>query len=120
MSGIRRLDCQFGKHHFKQKQVGRVHLQGTRQIAYIVVCSITDFQLSKEGTSLGPRKMKEKKKEKLQEHYQVLNTNQHVNTKVKYHVLLPDEEGHHAFHQTHGAASYAQRVHLKLIEKIII
>ena len=38
--------------------------------------------------------------------------------KVKYYVLLPDEEAHHAFPQTHGAASYAQRVHPKLIEKI--
>ena len=33
-------------------------------------------------------------------------------------MLLPDEEAHHAFHQTHGAASYAQRVHPKLIEKM--
>ena len=37
---------------------------------------------------------------------------------MKYHVLLPTEEAHHAFHQTHEAASYAQRVHPKLIERI--
>ena len=79
-----------------------VNFQGTRKIggkAHIAVHSITvynDFQLNKEETNLGSRKMKEKKKEKLQEHYQVLNKNQHVNTKIKYYVLLPDEEAHHA------------------------
>ena len=76
----------------------------------------SDFQLSQEEESLGPRKLKEKKKEKLQELYQVLK--ELINTKVMYHVLLPDEEAHHAFRQTHGAASYAQRVHPKFIEKI--
>ena len=35
-----------------------------------------------------------------------------------YHVLFPDEEAHHAFHQTHSAPSYAQRAHPKLIERI--
>ena len=127
VSEVRRLDCQFGKHYFKQKQEGvssRVHLQGTRKIgckAHIVVRSImvySDFQLSRDEASLGPRKLKEKKKEKLQELYQVLNNKKPINTKVMYHVLLPNEEAHHAFHQTHGAASYAQRVHPKLIEKI--
>ena len=97
MSEIRRLDCQFGKHYFKQKQEGnssRVHLQGTRKIgckAHIVVRTIavySEFQLSQEEMSLGPRKLKEKKKEKLQELYQVLNNNGNVNTKVMYHVLL--------------------------------
>ena len=67
-SEIRQLDCQFGKHYFKQKQGGvssYVHLQGTRKIgckAHIVVHSImvySDFQLNKE-VILGPRKLKEK------------------------------------------------------------
>ncbi len=31
---------------------------------------------------------------------------------------MPEEEEHHAYHETNGAASYAQCVHLKLIEKI--
>ena len=74
VSEVRWLDCQFGKHYFKQKQEGvfsRVHLQGTRKIgckAHIVVRSITvysDFQLSQDEASLGPRNLKEKKKEKL-------------------------------------------------------
>ena len=62
--------------------------------------------------------MKEKKKEKLQQLHQALANNEQVNSKIKYHVLLLTEEAHHTFHQTHGAASYAQRVHPKLIEKI--
>ena len=73
------------------------------------------YQLSKDEASLGSRKMKEKKKEKLQQLHQALANNEQVNSKIKYHVLLPTEEAHHAFHQTHEAASYTQRVHPKLI-----
>ena len=40
-----------------------------------------------------------------------------MNGIIKYHVLLPTAEAHHAFHQTHGA-SYAHKVHPKLIAKI--
>ena len=36
----------------------------------------------------------------------------------KHYVILPGEEVHHTYHETHGATSYAQRVHPKLIEKI--
>ena len=75
VSEIRKLDCQFGKHYFKQKQAGNsghVHLQGTRKMgckAHIVVHSITvycNFQLSKDEVSLGPRKLKEKRRENLE------------------------------------------------------
>lgn len=102
---------------------GRVHFQGTRKIgckAHIVVRSIavfSDYHLSQDEASLGSRKLKEKKKEKLQQLHQALANNKKVNRTIKYHVLLPTEEAHHAFHQTHGASSYAQRVHPKLIEK---
>ena len=127
VSEVRKLDCQFGKHYFKQKESvgsGRVHFQGTRKIgckAHIVVRSITvfsDYRLSQDEESLGSRKLKEKKKEKLQQLNQALANNKQVNRTIKYHVLLPTDEAHHAFHQTHGASSYAQRVHPKLIEKI--
>ena len=37
---------------------------------------------------------------------------------MKYYVILPGEEAHHEYHETHGAASYAQRIHPKLIEQI--
>ena len=42
-----------------------------------------------------------------------------VKTTTKYHVLLPTEEAHHSFHETKGAAGYAQRIHPKLVEKIL-
>ena len=57
VSEVRKLDCQFGKHYFKQKESvgsGRVHFQGTRKIgckAHIVVRSITvfsDYRLSQD------------------------------------------------------------------------
>ena len=41
-----------------------------------------------------------------------------VKTTTKYHVLLPTAEAHHSFHETKGAAGYAQRIHPKLVEKI--
>ena len=40
-----------------------------------------------------------------------------MKTATKYHVLLPTEEAHHSFHETKGAAGYAQRIHPKLVEK---
>ena len=68
---IRKLDCQFGKHYYKEHQgkSDRTRLQGTRKIgcqAHIVVRTITlytDFQLSEvESSTLGPRKLKEIRK----------------------------------------------------------
>ena len=41
-----------------------------------------------------------------------------VKTTTKYRVFLPTEEAHHSFHETKGAAGYAQRIHPKLLEKI--
>jgi len=40
------------------------------------------------------------------------------NETTKYHVLLPTEEACHSFHETKGAAGYAQWIHPKLVEKI--
>lgn len=58
------------------------------------------------------------KKDKLCQLREALAENQTVNSVTKYYVLLPEEEAHHEFHQTHGAASYAQRIHPKLVNKI--
>ena len=65
---ICKLDCQFGKHYYKEHQgkSDRTRLQGTRKIgcqAHIIVRTITlysEFQLSE--AHLGPRSLKEKKK----------------------------------------------------------
>ena len=124
---IRKLDCQFGRHYYKEKQSKstRTCLQGTRKIgckAHVEIRSIVvyvDFHINKEEVlSLSPRKLKEKKKENLNRLHQSLAENENVRAVTRYHILLPEEEAHHAFHPTHGPASYAQRVHPKLIEKI--
>lgn len=63
VSSIRKLDCQFGQHFYKDYQGKSDHtrLQGSRKIgckAHIVVRTITlypDFKLSKSETaSIGP------------------------------------------------------------------
>ena len=127
VSAIRKLDCQFGKHYYEEHQSksARTQLQGTRKIgcqAHIIVRTITlypDFQLSEaEAADLGPRKLKERKREKLVQLQNEIACGKPITTSTKYHVLLPAEEAHHSSHQTRGAAGYAQRIHPKLTEKI--
>ena len=127
VSAIRKLDCQFGNHYYKEHAGKSDHarFQGTRKIgckAHITVRTITiypDFQLSEqEICGLGPRNLKEKKREKLAKLQHAVTYGEPVKTITKYHVLLPTEEAHHSIHETKGAAGYAQRVHPKLVEKI--
>ena len=127
VTAIRKLDCQFGKHYYKDHQgkSDRTRLQGTRKIgcqAHIIVRTIAlypEFQLPEaESTHLGPRSLKEKKKEKLAQLHKLLCCGEVVKTNTKYHILLPMEEAHHSFHETRGAAGYVQRIHPKLVEKI--
>ena len=128
MSHILKLDCQFGTHYYKQKlsdKSKRTCLQGTRKLgctAQVVVHSITlysDFHITTEEASrLSCRGLKQKKQDKLSELRDANVQNKSTNSITKYYVIFPEEEAHHAFHQTHGAASYAQRIHPKLIEKI--
>ena len=49
---------------------------------------------------------------------EALSQRKSLQTCTKYHVLLPTEEAHHSFHETKGAAGYAQRMHPKLTEKV--
>lgn len=71
VSAIRKLDCQFGNHYYKEHAGKSDHarFQGTRKIgckAHITVRTITiypDFQLSEqEICGLGPWNLKEKKR----------------------------------------------------------
>lgn len=127
VSAIRKLDCQYGNHYYKEHpgKSDRTRLQGTRKIgcqAHITVRTITvypDYQLPEvESCQLGPRKLKEQKKEKMAQLLNAIACGEPVKTTTKYHVLLPTEEAHHSFHETKGAAGYAQRIHPKLVEKI--
>ena len=72
------------------------------------------FQM--EILSLSSRKLKEKKKD-LSRLQRSLANNDNIRVVTRYHILLPKGETH-AFHPTHGPASYAQCVHPKLKEKI--
>ena len=100
-------------------------LQGTRKIgckAHIVVRSLvlfTDYCITdKEKNTLSARGLKELKQIKIQTLHQALTKGEKVNQVTKYHLLLSTEQANHSFHPTHEPASYAQRTHPKLIEKI--
>ena len=120
------MDCQFGVQYKKERPCkNSTRLQGTRKIgckAHIVVRTISlypDFEISaREVSELGPRKLKELKKERLAQIQKAIEQNQELRVKNKYYILLPTEEAHHSFHETKGAAGYAQKIHPKLIEKI--
>ncbi len=127
ISRTQKFDCQFGNHYYKQKQQSskRTHLQGTRKLgctACVTVFSITlypEFHIGKEETSvLSCRQLKQKKKENIFQLRDSIANSKPLQLVKKYYVILPGEEVHHAYHETHGATSYAQRVHPKLIEKI--
>ena len=103
---IRKLDCQFGRHYYKEKQSKstRTCLQGTRKIgckAHVEIRSIVvyvDFHINKEEVlSLFPRKLKEKKKENLNRLHQSLAENENVRAVTRYHILLPEEEAPGAY-----------------------
>ena len=109
VSAIRKLDCQFGTHYYKEHQgkPDRTRLQGTRKIgcqAHIIVRTITvypEFQLSDvDVADLGARKLKEKKKEKLAQLQNAIALGEPFKTNIKYHILLPTEEAHHSFQDT--------------------
>jgi len=42
-----------------------------------------------------------------------------VDTLTKYFVLLPKQEAHHSYHKTSGEAGFSQKIHPKLVGKII-
>ena len=91
-------------------------------MANIVVHSLvlfTDYCITDEEKSrLSARGLKELKQTKIQNLRPALTKGENLNQVTKYHLLLPTEQAHHNFHPTHGPASYAQRIHPKLIEKI--
>ena len=67
---------------------------------------------------LSCRQLKQKKKENIFQLHDSIAKSKPLHLVKKYYVILPGEEVHHAYHETHGNTSYAQRVHPKLIEKI--
>ena len=62
--------------------------------------------------------LKQKKKENIFQLRDSIAKSKPLHLVKKYYAILPGEEVHHAYHETHGATSHAQRAHPKLIEKI--
>jgi len=127
VSEIRKMDCQFGSHYYKEKNTGkdRTCLQGTRklgctaQIEIFVITMFPDFQLSAIESTAGVKKLKEVKQQKLQElRSNITESLSSVRLKCCYYVVLPTEQAHHNYHRTDGAVLFAQRVHPKLVAKI--
>ena len=89
--------------------------------ARVTVHSITlypEFHINREEISvLSSRQLKQKKRENLSQLRDTLTKSKPLHFNKKYFVILPGKEVHQ-YHKTHGAASYAQRLHPKLIEKI--
>ena len=119
VSEVRQLDCQFGKQYFKEKPVksNRTRLQGTRKIgcpAHIMVKTLTLFPeyAVKDPSSLRPKKLKESKRQKLDQ----LRAATEVKTEKRYYVVFPTKEAHDSVHPTEGAIGYAQGIHPKLVE----
>ena len=77
-----------------------------------------EFHIGKETLVLLCRQLKQEKKENIFQLRDSIAKSKPLHLVKKYYVILPGEEVHHAHHETHGATSYAQRVHPKLIEKI--
>ena len=78
----------------------------------------SEFHINREEISvLSSRQLKQKKRENLSQLRDTLAKSKPLHFNKKYFVILPSKEVHQ-YHKTHGAASYAQRLHPKLIEKI--
>ena len=129
MSEIRKMDCQFGNHYYKEKSTGkgkgRTCLQGTRKLgcpAHIEVHVITmfpEYQLSSTDSMFGVKKLKDIKQKKVQElRSNLIESTSTVASEDHYFIVLPTEEAHKDYHDTNGAASFAQKIHPKLVSKI--
>ena len=93
---IRKLDCQFGNHYYKEHQGASSHTrpQGTRKIgcrAHITVRTTTlfpEFQLSEvESTEFGARKLKQRKQELLASLQEALSQRKSLQTCTKVRLI---------------------------------
>ena len=122
------LDCQYGEHYWKEKkgkenQKKRLKLQGSRKIgchAHIRTHTYTlypDFQLSPdESQGVSKHKLRQLKEEKLRAAREAIATGG-VKTIQKHFVSLPTEQAHQG-HPVGQAASFCQRIHPIIINKI--
>ena len=100
--------------------VYKVHVKLVARLKYQYIISlyILTSASQREISSLSCKRLKEIKKQRIIMLREALTNNKTITSTTKCYINLPEEEAHHAFHDTHGAASYAQRIHPKLVEKI--
>lgn len=122
------MDCQYGKHYFrerqpKQCQKRRLCLQGSRKIGCHAHIEIKGYTLYPEYALLNDSKAQtEGAIRKLRE--ENLNTLRHnllqgkaVATRKVYYVALPTVEAHSG-HEVGEQGGFAQRIHPELIQQI--
>ena len=123
------LDCQYGVHYWKKEKKEkenkkkRLKLQGSRKIgchAHIRTHTYTlypDFQLlPEESQGVSKHKLRQIKEEKLQAAREAIAIGG-VKTVPKYFVSLPTEQAHDG-HPVGEAASFCQRIHPIILNKI--
>ena len=120
------MECTTGrkkKEREKENKKKRLKLQGSRKIgchAHIRTHAYTlypDFQLSPdESRGVSKHKLRQMKEEKLREAREAIAIGG-VKTVQKYFVSLPTEQAHKG-HPVSAAASFCQRVHPIILNKI--
>ena len=104
----KKLDCQYGKHYFKQKdncepnKKSRLRLQGTRKIGCMANITVKSYLLYPQYTLKGQknkcmstRKLKQLQEETLSKLREALKTDAlKVEVVRKYFVSLPTEDAH--------------------------
>lgn len=105
----KKLDCQYGKHYFKQKKQNsestkapRLRLQGTRKIGCMASVTVKTYLLYPQYTlkgqkdkNMSTRKMKKLQEEMLSKLRDALKTDaSKVEVIQRYFVSLPTEDAH--------------------------
>ena len=122
------LDCQYGHKYYKEKKEKenvkkRLRLQGTRKIgchASIKIHTYTiypDFQLtSRETSGASKHRLRQRKEEKLRAAREAIAMGRAKQIERNF-VSLPTEEAH-TCHPVGQAASFCQRIHPIILQKI--
>ena len=127
VSEIRKMDCQFGRHYYKETSCSskdRTCLQGTRKrgctahIEIYTICTFPEYQLTSGDTAVGVKQLKEIKKEKLKDLRGKLATPSAIKMEQQFYVVLPTAKAHEQYHDTSGAVLFAQRIHPQLVKNI--
>lgn len=127
MASKKTLDCQFGQHYYKEKDLksSRLHLQGTRKLgcpAHINIFEyevFTDYKVSfSDCKALSKKSQIKQRKEKMEALKAAISSNQKINFIRKWFVSLPSNDAHEKTHPTGIASGVAQKVNPIIANKI--